>query len=293
MKVGTQVLTEKAVKIRKYIDDNVSIEKLNFGSVQAVRIGEEDVKIKQALGTQNAFRSVTCNAEEIGMVVNASKTNLLCVSDALNYRPETYIYNNEGNKITSKDTMKILGFHFSSRPTVAEHLDRVMVKMRQRYWSLDHLQSIGFTQEELVRVYQTSILPLADYCCPAYHSLMTDQQDELMERTQIGALRRIYGYDLPSVQLRKKASITTLRERRIKLTDKFAQKCVESDRFKGWFPEATGRQSGRRSERYREFFAKNDRLKNSPLFYMRRRLNNKEGKTYGERNRKYRENFDL
>lgn len=39
--------------------------------------------------------------------------------------------------------------------------------------------------------------------------------------------------------------------------------------------------------------AKTDSLKNSPLFYMRRRLNGKPGKEYGERNRTYRENFDI
>ena len=36
--------------------------------------------------------------------------------------------------------------------------------------------------------------------------------------------------------------------------------------------------------RYVEFFARCERLKNSPLFYMRRRLNGKEGRVHGRRN---------
>ena len=38
-----------------------------------------------------------------------------------------------------------------------------------------------------------------------------------------------------------------------------------------------------------EFQARKDRLFSSPPFYYRRRLNGKPGKTYEERNRRYRE----
>ena len=158
---------------------------------------------------------------------------------------------------------------------------------------LYHLRALGFTEAELVRVYQSMILPLADYCCPAYHSMMTDTHDQLMERAQVGALRAVFGYGRTATELRSSAGVSTLRERRIKLTDKFAHNCLKNDRFKHWFPETEGRRTGRNSEKYKEFFAKTDRLYNSPLFYMRRRLNGKEGKVYGERNRKYRENFVL
>ena len=136
------------------------------------------------------------------------------------------------------------------------------------------------------------ILPLADYCCPAYHTMMNDIQDQEMERTQIGAMRAIFGCGRSARDLRQEAGIETLRERRIRLTDIFAAKCVESDRFKSWFPLNEGR-GGRQREKYKEFFAKTDRLKNSPLYYMRRRMNGKEGKIYGERNKQYRENFAI
>ena len=292
-KVGTQVLTKKMVLFFKYVDDNISCEKLNFGDTQAVMVNGVMTKVKQALGTQNGFRSVTGKAKERGMVVNESKTNLLCISDAMNYVPATYILDSENNRIDSTDSVKILGFHFSSRPTVNLHVDMVIKKFKQRYWVLNHLRKIGFTLEELVKVYCSSILPIADYCCPAYHSMLTDLQDQLLERVQVGALRAIYGYGPTATELRATAGVTTLRERRIALTDKFAYKCLSSDRFKHWFPLTEGRRTGRNKEPYKEFFAKNDRLLNSPLFYMRRRLNGKPGKTYGERNRRYRENFDV
>ena len=82
--------------------------------------------------------------------------------------------------------------------------------------------------------------------------------------------------------------MTTHRERRIELCDKFAEKAAANPRFADWFAERTGR-SGRHGEQYQELPARTDRLFNSPLFYYRRRLNGKPGKKYGERNRRYRE----
>ena len=291
-KVGTQVLTVKAVKVFKYADDNISIEKVNFGQTPVIVRDGLSIKVKLAVNLQNGFRSITSKAKEKGMVVNSNKTKLLTISDALNHRPSAYIMDENDNKIESGTTMNILGFYLSDRPDVSEHVKQIVKKLKMRYWTLYHLRRVGFNQQELVQVYKTMLLPLADYCCPAYHSMMTDLQDQEMERTQVGALRAIFGYGMSARELRNRAGVETLRERRVRLTDIFANKCIENDRFKKWFPLNTSR-GGRQKEKYKEFFSKTDRLKNSPLFYMRRRMNGKVGKSYGERNRQYRENFSI
>lgn len=292
-KVGTQVLTEKPVMIVKYVDDNMSVEKINFGTVQAVLINNKFIKSKLAIPSQNAFRSITTNAKKKGMLVNADKTNMVCISDSLSYTPITYFYDSDDNKIECGQDMKVLGFWFSSKPTVSLHVDKIVKQLRCRYWSLTHLGKVGFSKEELVAVYKSTILPIADYCAPAYHPMTTDIHDQLLENAQVGALRRIFGYGLSARKLREKAGVSTLRERRIELTDKFATKCAASSRFSHWFPLRAARRTTRSAEIYQEEFAKCDRLKNSPLFYMRRRLNGKDGKIYGERNKIYRENFAL
>ena len=285
-KVGTQVLTVKAVKVFKYVDDNISVDKVNFGTTDAVKVGEEMIKFKLAVNLQNAFRSITRKAEEMGMVINGSKTTLLTILDALHHRPKAYILDNNNTRIDSVTSMSVLGFRLSDRPTVSAHVDYVVKALRRRYWTLFHLCKVGFNEEELVRVYRSMLLPIADYCCPAYHSMLTDIQDQTLERTQVGALRATFGYGANANQLRQSAGVETLRARRIRLTDNFARKCLENQRFKTWFPENEERR-GRQGEKYKEFFAKNDRLMNSPLSYMRRRLNGKEGKKYGERNKRY------
>ena len=132
--------------------------------------------------------------------------------------------------------------------------------------------------------------PVADYMSVVYHSMLSDRLDEEVERLQSHALKIIYGREKKYSDMRQLAGVSTLRERRVEACDRFASKCA-SGRFSEWFPLKEGvRASGRRQniERYRENFARCDRLRNSPLYYMRRRLNGKPGKAYRARNREYR-----
>ena len=123
-----------------------------------------------------------------------------------------------------------------------------------------------------------------------FHPMMTDRQDEELERLQTHALKCIFGPGLSGRKMRDMSGLETLRERRTAQCDKFAKKCLANPRFEHWFPEKIGRRSTRgASEPFREDFARCNRLYNSPLYYMRRRLNGKPGRTFGSRNKEYRE----
>lgn len=287
--VGTQVLVEKKVGVAKYIDDNIIVEKVNFGNVAATEDGDEPTKTREATGSKNAFACITSRAADKGMLVNDSKTNMLCVSDSLSYVPHTFFRTPSNELVKSSPEMKVLGYNFSNRPTPALHIQRTITKLKRNYWTLRHLRNIGFNNEELVEVYKSSIRPAAEYCSVVFHSMMTDEQDEALENAQVGALRAIYGYGESGRKMRSRGSIPTLRSRRVDQCDKFARKCAESPRFSHWFPLRERRRNTRNNELYVEEYARCDRLRNSPLFYMRRRLNGKEGKTYGQRYRIYRE----
>ena len=115
--------------------------------------------------------------------------------------------------------------------------------------------------------------------------MLNDDQDQLLERLQRQALKVAYGTGISYTEMRVKAGISTLRQRRIDLSDKFAAKCIDGDRFRHWFPERRASRGSRRGEKYEEFFARCKRYYNSPLFFMRRRLNGKPGLPYWERHR--------
>lgn len=285
---------KKAARKLKYVDDGVMASKINMrsGVLTGELCGGKPVREKHDMITQNLFRRIVEKATGRGMVVNSGKTKLLCMSDALTYKASAFIQDAEGNRLVSANTtMKVLGFHLDSRPSCHAHVEALRRRMRETTWVLRHLKLSGFRENELTTVYTTVVRPVLDFCCVVYHPMLTDEQDQQIERLQAQALKCIYGYKMSYREMRERAEITTHRARRIELCDKFAEKAAASVRFNSWFPPRTGRQGGRRGggETYQEFTARTDRLHNSPLFYFRRRLNGKVGKSYGERNRRYRE----
>ena len=219
----------------KYVDDGMTIEKLNFETAPLI----SGKKIKHAAASQNVFRAVVSKAESIGMKVNTDKTQLLVISDALTYDPAACIKDSQDNQISSSKGIKVLGFHMSDRPNVAAHVEALRKQFRQKYWVLFHLRRHDFTTEELCKVYRNIIRPVADYCSPVYHSMLTDEQDEILERCQAHALRCILGKAITYARMREIAGVTTLRQRRVELTDKFTQKCLKNPRFSSWFPIKT------------------------------------------------------
>lgn len=93
-----------------------------------------------------------------------------------------------------------------------------------------------------------------------------------LENLQKKCLRNIYGYGIKYKELLDMSGLETLEERRSKALLNFANKAVTNPQFKDWFPLNTNR-AGRHGKKYAELFAKSDRLYKSPLFTMRRLLN--------------------
>ena len=206
----------------------------------------------------------------------------------MSYRACAHIYSVEGEKLETTDQLKRLGFRFGTKPNCQAHVDAMKRTFRGRYWLLIHMRQHYYTEEELVRAYKGLVRPMAEHCHIVFHSMLTDKQDEDIERLQATALRYIYGYGIPYAMMREMSGLTTLRQRRIEAADKFALNCARIERFSHWFPKTTGRRS-RNTLECREEYARCERLKNSPVFYMRRRLNKKTGKKYGQRYRHYRD----
>ena len=262
----------KPLQVLKYVDDNVVNEKLNFDTV---RVDGSAVKHKHAIRTQNLFRRVTFQAESNGMKVHAGKTQLMCIAETKAYVPRAHFFDLDGNRIVTKSSMKILGFHFSSDPDMALQVKDIRRKYLARIWTLRHLGHRGFEEQELVKVYRSVILPVHDYCSCVFNSSLTLTQATVLERLQAQSLKSIYGYHHSYASLRQMTGLDSLQERRDKRDLKFAQKCLASDRYKAWFPLNPIERVTRQPLKYKESRSRTNRLYNSPLFNMRRRLNGK------------------
>ena len=267
---GFKAWEEWLLSVLKYVDDNLIHEKI---SLDGLVIDENGCKKARAVRTQNLFRQISRVAREMGMAVNSAKTLLMCISDARTYTAAAFFEDEEGTRIDSCESMKILGVHFTNKPDVSAQVDAICRKFRSRVWMLRHLHHNGFDQNELLTVYKSCILPIHDYCSTVYNSSLTLSQSIVLERLQAKALKAIYGYDPSYRQLMELADLTTLRARRDSRELAFARKCAASQRFAHWFPIHQQVRETRSSQRYVEKFARCCRCYNSPIYSMRRRLN--------------------
>ena len=94
-----------------------------------------------------------------------------------------------------------------------------------------------------------------------------------LEQIQKRVCKIIYGWDIRYDDLVNDGIIEPLYKRRERLTMNFAKKAVQSERFSKWFPLKNNPVNLRNCQKYEEFYARTERLKKSPLFYMRRGLN--------------------
>ena len=111
-----------------------------------------------------------------------------------------------------------------------------------------------------------------EYSNVTFGPMITRYDSNRLENIQKKCLRSIYGYGTKYEDLLDLANLETLEERRTKAVTKFAQKALKNEQFSHWFPLNTNR-SGRHGKIYEEKFAKSDRLYRSPLYTMRRILN--------------------
>ena len=150
-------------------------------------------------------------------------------------------------------------------------------KFAKRMWIIRHLKRAKIPPGKLILIYCSLIRPCFDYASVAYHSMITKGQSDALERMQSIALKTILGWNKSYRVCLEESGLEPLSRRRHKACLRFAEKNADSDRFPEWFPKnpATAYDL-RTSERYRIDFARHERLRNAPIYFMRRLLNAQE-----------------
>ena len=209
------------------------------------------------------------------MKVNPRKTQLVCVSAAIHSEVTSHVNDGEGGRILSQDSMTVLGFSFGSRPTMTEHVALVRRKYNARSWVIRHLKAAGVPNEDIIKVYAATVRSSIEYASVVYHTMLTTSQSEEIERMQRRCLKIIYGFRVSYREALERSGIQSMKERRVQAFKKFTDKTAESGRFDHWFPvQEKTKYNLRRPQKYMEFHASTERLYRSPIFSMRRLLNN-------------------
>ena len=170
--------------------------------------------------TEGLLSHITKNAQDKGMKINAQKTSLMCVSAASAFTLRVRIQV-QGQQISGRESMKILGVTLDCDGSFKSHIEALRTKLRRRTWALAKLRKKGLPTEKLVKAYTSLIRPVVEYASPVWHSSITVEQSERLERQQGQALKNIFGVGLSMSKMCDKAAIPTLRSRREKAGLKF------------------------------------------------------------------------
>ena len=138
-----------------------------------------------------------------------------------------------------------------------------------------NLKKAKLKKNVLLDLFKSLVRPILDYCAVVYGPMLTAEQSEMLERLQRQTLKLIFGFNIPYADLIEKNDITTLSQRRQELLDKFVVSNLDNEKFTGqWFPlKEEHHYPTRHEKKYVEKPTRTCRLRNSPLYTMRRRAN--------------------
>ena len=123
-------------------------------------------------------------------------------------------------------------------------------------------------------MYKALVRPSLDYMALVYHPMLSREQADALEKLQMGTLKTVYGAKVSYREALERSGLPTLRQRRRDSLDRFAIKLANNPEYDHWLPKTTFTGYDLREELiYVEKFAATDRLRNSPLYAIRRRLN--------------------
>ena len=270
----TRKVVERSLGAKKYIDDTTLVHAAELeGSVKHFTTATtvEALHLEE-LGDR--LGKLVEKSEEIGMIINCKKTQLLVMSPANGCKTVASVPTPEG-AVHSVDSLKLVGFMFGSSPDVSAHVGMLVDKFRVKVWLLYHLREAGIKNGRLFQLYCVYVRSILEYCSPVYHSMLTRGQAESLERLQRHAGRICFGSHVPIEEIFQERGIPSLESRRVARVDKFIGKAVNDARFgPRWFPRRPAAEHNLRDRRnFVEQRVKTMRLYNSPRNYFIRRAN--------------------
>ena len=136
----------------------------------------------------------------------------------------SYLTDDDGSKIEPGTELKMLGFHFSNKPTVRLQVDKLIRKANKRSYLLLKYKENGVPVDKLKLIFTSTIRSILEYSSNTYHTQINRGQSNQLERVQKRCLRIVYGYNFNYEELLSLSKLDTLEARRDKLFEKFTKK---------------------------------------------------------------------
>ena len=257
----------------RYIDDFNAVEKIYKKNPVHLFSTTKPASAVRAIKSEILYEEVKHRADSIGMRVNSKKTQLLCISAAGRADISTFATSPTDGTMHSSKSLKILRFHFGTRPNADAQVEHMKKKFYQRLWLLRHLVKNGLPEADIMAMYNCMIRPVLEFASPAFHSLLTVTQSGELEQLQSRAFKVVYGR---KISYRSALALWSIKVGRSEnnIGDNFAKKCLKNPRFTHWFPLSRETPyATRHKEKYLVKKSRTQRHQRNSLNYMRTRMN--------------------
>ena len=177
--------------------------------------------------------------------------------------------------LEQKHVAKLLGVWIEDNMSWSRNCKELSVKAYSRLSMLTKLKYVGVGMEDLIDVYKLFIRSCLEYCSVAFHSSLTVDQTEKLERIQKTCLKVILGdmYITYNIAL-EMCQLETLSSRRQKRCLNFSLKSLKYPHTAKLFPlRPTNELNVRDPEVFSVNFAKTFTYKNSTIPFCQRLLN--------------------
>ena len=207
------------------------------------------------------------------MALNKTKTKYMVINFTKKFQFSTRL-TLENQLLEEVSECKLLGLTLTNDLTWQKNTETIIKKANTRMIILHKLYEFNLPMEELVNMYILFIRSAVEYACVVWHSSLTEEQHNDIERIQKTALRIILKEEYSGYKAALAHSgLDTLRDRRTKLSLKFAEKCLKDEKSADLFPLTVKNVNTRLHEKYFVTPARTERLAKSTIPYLQKLLN--------------------
>ena len=270
----------------KFVDDLTILEIVNLLTVGLTsfnikyQVPNDIIKENKFIPSQNLKSQENLNninnwTEEQKMKINETKTKVMIFNYTNNYQFSTRLTLNDKTLETVNET-KLLGTIVSNDLKWDKNTSNITKKSYTRMELLRKLSSFKAPIKDMKQIYISYIRSLLEQSCTVWHSSLTIDNEQDLERVQKVAFKIILkdsykNYENAQLVL----DLQTLKERRTFLCLEFARKCLKNTKMKSLFPANTRIEgmNPRSKEHFKVNFALTERLKSGPIIFMQNILN--------------------
>jgi exonuclease III len=271
----------------KFVDDLTYLETINLLSIGLSSYNVKhhvpsDVPTsniflhREHLKSQESLTAINNWTKKNKMILNQKKTKSMIFNFSKQYPFTTRLELNGENIEVIKKT-RLLGTIVTEDLKWEENTALLVKQGNARMQLLKKVASFTKNKKDLKEIYILFVRSILEKTSVVWHSSLTKENEQDLERVQKSALRVILGKNYVDYKhAMKTLKIQTLKKRREELCLSFAKKCTVHKKFTKMFPKRRHIRNSRKSEKYKVIHARTERFQRSAIIYMQNLLNKNE-----------------